>query len=200
MSILTFPVVPIAQCKWQLVSKTQAMESELNGFVQTAALPGDYWQAQFTVTDLMGREARMFSAFINSLRGRSGRFYLTPPGCGTPLGTALGNGLVQGAGQTGSTLATDGWTANQAELFAVGDYFQVGLELKQITAVAAANSGGVATLTFTPPLRSAPADNAAIVKSNPVCIMMAADDNQATYDLSGPRIYAFNFSARESFT
>lgn len=197
MAILTFPAVAIARCSWQLVSRTQVMESELNGTIQTAALPGDYWQAQFSVIDLMGREARLFSAFINSLRGRSGRFYLTPPGCGTPLGTALGSGLVNGAGQTGSSLVTDGWTANQAELFAVGDYFQVGTELKQITATAVSSGAGSATLAFTPPLRAKPSDNAAIVKSNPTCIMMASDDNQSTYDLSGPRIYAFNFSCRE---
>jgi hypothetical protein len=197
MSILTFPDVAIAQVKFSLISRSQAMESELNGSIQTGALPGDYWQAQFTVVDLMGRDARLFSAFVNSLRGRQGRFYLSPPGCGTPLGTALGTGLVQGAGQTGSTLVTDGWTANQAELFAIGDFFQVGSELKQITATAASSAGGVSTLTFTPPLRSSPADNAAIVKTNPVCIMMAADDNQGSFDLSGPRIYAFNFSCRE---
>ncbi len=198
MPTLTFPDVPIAQAHWSLVSNTQSMDSDLNGSGQDLALPGDKWALQITVTDLMGREARMFSAFVNSLRGRTGRFYMIPPGCGTPLGTAAGSGVVSGAGQSGSTLVTSGWTPNQAELFAVGDYFQVGNELKQITAAVAASGTGTATLQFTPPLRTSPANGAAIISVNPKCIMKSVDNNQAGYNLSGPRIYAFQQSYIEA--
>lgn len=198
MPPLTFPDVPIAQSHWELVPRTQSFESELSGDGQDLALPGDRWKLQITVTDLMGREARTFSAFVNRLRGRAGRFYMTPPGCGTPFGTVAGAGVVSGAGQTGDTLITSGWTPGQAELFAIGDYFQVGFELKQIVAVIASNGAGAATLQFTPPLRNSPANGAAIITSNPVCIMKPADNSQGACDISGPRIYAFSQSYIEA--
>lgn len=199
MPTLTFPSsVPIAQAHWSLMPNTQSFESELNRDGQDLALPGDRWALQITVADLMGREARMFSAFVNSLRGRQGRFYMVPPGCGTPLGTAAGSGVVSGAAQTGSSLVTSGWTPNQAELFVVGDYFQVGSELKQITAIIAASGTGTATLQFTPPLRRSPANGAAIISANPKCIMKPADNNQGACDISGPRIYAFQQSYVEA--
>ncbi len=198
MAILTFPNVAIAQAHWQLIPRTQGFESELTGDSQDVILPGDRWAVQLTVTDLMGREARLFSAFINSLRGRAGRFYLSPPGCGTPLGTVAGNGVVSGAGQAGSTLSTSGWTANQAELFAIGDYFQIGVELKQITATIASNASGLATLVFTPPLRKAPTNGSTIVTVNPACIMKPVDNAQGAHDITGPRIYAFQQSYIEA--
>lgn len=191
MPVLTFPDVPIAQAHWQLVPNTQGFESELNGVGQDLALPGDRWSVQLTVTDLRGREARIFSAFVNSLRGRQGRFTITPPGRGTPLGTALGNGVVNGADQSGTTLTTSGWTANQAELLAIGDFFQVGTELKEITATIPTNAAGEATLIFNPPLRTSPVNGAAIITLNPTCIMKQPDNNQCAHDISGAQIYAF---------
>lgn len=198
MSILSFPSVPIAQSHWRLVPLTQSFESELDGSSQDLALPGDRWAVQITVVDLMGREARLFSSFVNRLRGRAGRFYMTPPGCGTPLGTALGNGLVKGAGQTGTSLVIDGLTPNQAEYLLPGDYFQVGVELKQVVVTAVVDNTGQTTVQFTPPLRTSPADNAPIITTNPTCIMKQVDDNQSAHDLSGPRIYAFQQSYIEA--
>lgn len=191
MPVLTFPPVPIAQAHWSLVPRTQTFESELDGSGQALALPGERWALQLTVTDLRGREARLFSSFVNRLLGLVGRFYMTPPGCGTPLGTALGNGVVNAADQAGTTLTTSGWTPNQAELLAPGDYFQVGIELKQIVETIPVNAAGEATLVFTPPLRTSPAHGAAIITANPVCIMMQADNSQGAHDISGAQIYAF---------
>ncbi|MBC7964081.1 MAG: hypothetical protein H7Y05_14200 [Steroidobacteraceae bacterium] len=198
MAVLTFPAVAIAQAHWSLIPRTQLFESELNGSSQSLILPGDRWAAQLSVNDLLGRDARLFSAFSNRLRGRSGRFYLSPPGCGTPLGSATGSGFVNGAGQTGDTLLTYGWSPNQTELLAVGDYFQIGIELKQIVVKAVSNGTGLSTLQFTPPLRNSPAHSSAILVSNPCCIMMPADDNQGGMDISGPRICAFTLACLEA--
>ncbi|MBC7964234.1 MAG: hypothetical protein H7Y05_14980 [Steroidobacteraceae bacterium] len=196
--VLTFPAVPIGQAHWSLISRTQSLESELDGSLQVLAQLGDRWAAQLTVSDLMGQPARLFSAFVNRLRGSSGRFYMTPPGCGTPLGSAAGSGVVNGANQTGDMLVTSGWIPNQVELLAVGDYFQIGFELKQIVATASSNAGGLATLTFTPPLRRSPTNGTAIIVNNPSCIMLPADDSQGAHDISGPVIYAFTLSGVEA--
>lgn len=198
-TIYTFPpTVPIADCKWSLVTNSQMMQSELSGAIQVAALPGDYWAAEITISDLVGREGRELTAFITRLRGMAGRFYLTPPAGQTPYGTALGSGVVSGAAQTGSSLTTSGWTPNQDSLLVAGDYFQVGYELKQVVATASSDALGNATIEFTPPLRTSPADGAAIITSNPACVMMLADDKQAAAAISGPQIYAVSLACREA--
>jgi hypothetical protein len=198
MAILTPPTVAVERVNWGLIANSQGFEGELTRDGQEVALPGDRWSTVLTVTNLMGREARAWFAFIASLRGRTGRFWLSPPGQVTHYGTALGSGAVKGANQTGSTLVTDGWTPDQAELMAVGDYFQVGYELKLITAVSASNGAGEATLHFTPPLRRSPADNASIITTNPACVAKLVDDNQAKFDLQGARIYAMTHAVIEA--
>ncbi len=72
---------------------------------------------------------------------------------------AYGTVLVNGAGQTGTSLVVDGLTSTPK----AGDTFSVaGIELVYtVTADATVTSGG-ATLTISPALASSPADNAAI--------------------------------------
>jgi hypothetical protein len=69
---------------------------------------------------------------------------------------------VQGASQTGNSLATEGWKNNATGLLLPGDYFGVNGELKIVTAQADADNYGNATLNFRPPLRSSPADGAVL--------------------------------------
>lgn len=198
MSVLTFPSVPIADCKWGLITNTQSMQSELNGAIQTAGLPGDHWKAEITISDLVGREGKELTAFFTRLRGRAGRFYFTPPAGNTPEGSAMGSGVVSGAGQTGTSLVTTGWTPDQPELLAVGDYFQVGYELKQVVVTASSDALGNATIQFAPPIRTSPANAAPIVTASPTCVMMLDDDKQSSAGISGPRIYAISFACREA--
>jgi hypothetical protein len=85
------------------------------------------------------------------------RFYELPTGLGT------GSPVVNGAGQTGSTLSTRSWTGANPVL-RIGDVFTVvGVPyLLECTDVATNLSAGVSTLTIAPPIITAPADGAAI--------------------------------------
>lgn len=80
-------------------------------------------------------------------------------------GTATGTPLTNGAGQTGASLITDGWTASQATILKEGDIFTLaGIysvnpmsgastgELQQFVATAdvASDSGGNATIPISP--------------------------------------------------
>jgi hypothetical protein len=90
---------------------------------------------------------------------------------GTDVYTSTGSGytainvptygtvLVNGAGQTGTTLSVDGLTAVPQ----VGDTFSIGgVALTYIITSAVTVTSGAATLTISPALNSSPADNAAI--------------------------------------
>jgi len=82
-------------------------------------------------------------------------------------GSYAGTPVVQGAGQTGSILNTNGWTASIASLLNVGDVFTISnvnavnpeslastgsLRNFVVTAAASSNSSGAAALSIYPPI------------------------------------------------
>lgn len=203
MAIKTFPSLmplPLSN-EWQLHARTQHSISELDGTVQTIALPGAYWRCAVSYPVVNSARWRQFEAWVADLEGAAGRFYFGPQHAKTPVGTGAGTPLVQGASQTGSQLVTDGWTPSSAILKA-GDYFHYDVsgrrELKIITADVSSNGSGVATISFKPPIRVSPADNAAIVTTNPSCVMMLADDEQGSLTHRPAGLAALSIVMREA--
>lgn len=205
MAILNFPsAMPLPSSnEWLLRSRTQHSISELDGTVQTIALPGAYWFCTVSYTTLNATRWRALEAFLASLEGAAGRFYFGPQHAKTPVGTGAGTPLVQGASQTGSSLITDGWTPSSAILKA-GDYFHFDVsgkrELKIVTSDVTANGSGVATIAFKPPIRTSPADNAPIVTSSPSCVMMLADDDQGSISYRTAGLAGVTLAMREAVT
>lgn len=198
MPVLSFPAIVPNSLDIALQANTQTFTSELNGATQTSALPGDKWTATITFTNRQGAEARTIWAFITSLRGRSGRFWFSPFDHPVPEGAAGGLPMVKGSGQTGSELIIDGCTGNTTGWLLAGDYFQVGNELKLITEDIDTDASGNAVLKFVPPLRTSPADNAPIITSNPSCVMMLSDDQQARQQVQPGHIYALTMACEEA--
>lgn len=199
---LTFPTISKAaptSGRFSLVPNTQVFQSPLNRTVQTVELPGARWTCQYNFNNLAEADVRMLQAWLARLRGASGRFYMWNMTHPDPSGSALGTPLVNGAGQTGTTLVTDGWTASQTNLLLPGDHFSVGNELKIITAICASSAGGASTLSFEPPLRAHPADNAAITTYRPTCIMRLKDDNQDQLQMKVGRVTDFQLEGIEVF-
>lgn len=197
MTILTFPTVrgglgPAGGCIWRKLSNTQVFESPLTRSVQTLAMPGARWAFTGTWQNLTPDEAARMRAFLYSLRGRAGRFYLHNFARPTPAGTLAGTPRVAGAGQTGSALLTDGWGAGGS--VRAGDFVGLGDELRMVVADAVENGAGVMTLTLDEPVRSSPADDLALNFVRPVCVMrLTADDVESSFQRSV-------IGALESFT
>ncbi len=200
MTILALPAVPkFRQARFSLSSNGLNFPSPLNGSVQTVEFPGARWVLTASLPPMKRDTASAWQSFLVQLRGVSGRFYAGDPKGGVPRGTALGTPLVNGASQAGTSLITDGWSINQPAALQVGDYFQIGTELKFVTATVASNGTGQATINFEPPLRASPADNAPIITNNPVCIMRLNDNSQAGWDIEEAGLYGIPFSAIEAF-
>ena len=197
MAILTFPSVSADSESWSMVANTQIFTSPLNGATQTSSLPGARWGATLTYTNRDGVEAKRLQAFLTALRGRAGRFYLSPHDS-TPNGTAAGSGVVNGASQSGGALVTSGWGISQALLFAAGDYIEVNGELKQISTDVASDISGNATLTFSPDMNQSPPNGAQIISTNPRAVMRLEDDDQSQWSFQSPVIYAISFSCVEA--
>lgn len=198
MTILNFPAITPNANQWGSEPNTQAgPRSELDGTKQTLALPGDIWTDVLTFTNKFDPEARILRAFITSLRGEAGRFYLSPPGY-VRAGIGTGSPLVKGAAQTGLSVLIDGCTPSVTGWLLAGDYIQIGTELKMMTADANSDAGGNATLYFTPPIRVSPADNSAVVVDSPKVIMKLKDNGQAKFPMQPGHIHAMSIAVEEA--
>lgn len=199
LSLPTFSRTAPSFMTFSLQANTLSFESPLNKSVQTTELPGARFKAVFGWNNLTDADARIVKAWINKLSGRAGRFYLYDTTHPTPAGTALGTPLVKGASQTGRTLITDGWVANQTNLLLPGDYFGTGSQLCVITETISSNSSGEATLHFEAPLRISPADNAVITIDRPTAIMMLEDDEQDKFDFQERNVTSITINCMEMF-
>lgn len=203
MAILTLPASPPFQtARFGLQSNTQVFTSPLSRASQTLELPGAVWKLNAKLPPIQSAANRAaWRSFLVQLRGQAGRFYAGDPAAATPRGAATGTPLIAGGSQTGSSLATDGWTAGVTGILKAGDYFAVTggsrRELHMIVADANSNGSGSATLTFEPPIRSAPADNAPLIVSAATCIMMLTDDTVG-WDEAEAAVHGFTLDAVEA--
>jgi hypothetical protein len=134
--------------------------------------PGERWTIDVRMPPITDRRiAGEFIAFGLKLKGNFGRFLTGDPSAIKPLGTALGTPLVDGSGQQGDTLYTDGWLADQDELFLPGDYIQTGqgetARLYMVVDKASSDSNGKAALRIEPSIVTSPTDNSSIIINKP---------------------------------
>jgi len=177
MTTLTWPTLTRSAPRvldFSLLPNTQSFSSPLSNAVQTVEMPGARWQMSFVMENLTEVDAAAMQAFLVKLRGRAGRFYLYNFARSTPRGSISGTPLVKGASQTGGTLVIDGCTVGSTLL--AGDFIGVNGELKMVVADATADGAGEMNLTIEPPLRSSPADNAAITTDRPTATFMLSGD------------------------
>lgn len=120
-------------------------------------------------------------AFAMAQRGQYETFTLALPVLTTPQGTWAGSPAVKGAGQTGRSVAVDGFTAGAT--VKAGDLCQFAGDAKvyMVTADATADGAGEATLAIEPALQATPADDAAVASSTAVfTVAFASDVREAT--------------------
>lgn len=195
--IKDFPAVRRSSEDWDIEFNTQTFPSELNGAIQTKALPGAKWLATLTFNNRTGKEARLLQGFFAGLQGRAGRFWLTPSAW-QPLGTvdragSLNMQVVQGA----TTISVSGFEEHQPELFAAGDWFEMNGALKKVVSPAASDANGNTVIEFTPPARVTLPVGTEIKVNEPRCQMMLTDD-QIGWQVSSPVIYGMVVTCEEA--
>ena len=182
MSILTLPPAPsFSASRFALISHSRVFKSLFDNSVQTEQSPGARWSASFTLPVMKRSQAAVWQAFGVQLRGMAGRFYGYDPDYAVlgPQGTPTGAPLVDGGGQSGTTLVTKGF-APDTRIFEAGDQFAfdtpMGRELKMITQAVDSDVNGDAALIFEPPMRNVPDNEAVIITDKPSCVMMIEED------------------------
>ena len=153
-------------------SAVSISESPFTYEQQTYRHSGQRWKVNFTLPPMRRVQAETWIAAFASLNGREGTFLAGDPDALAPQGVATGTPLVNGGSQTGNTLVTDGWTHSVTGILKAGDYIQLGTgssaRLYKNLADANSDSGGNATFTIWPNLRTSPADNQALILTNTV--------------------------------
>ena len=196
MATVTFPSTPKPNgMAWRLVMPSQTNVSEWTGRRQTIASGRGWWECQLSLPPIVGStRVNTWRAFIAKARGRANDFQI--PVDPTAQSASTATPLVNGAAQTGRTLATDGWPVSTTVLVA-GQFVTIGNQLLQLTENITSNASGVATLTFEPPIRISPADNAAIEYKNPYCLMYMLEE--PTLSVENGYVYSLSLGLRESF-
>lgn len=161
-------------------------DDDRSQFINPAAQPVivDALKGLFQSSDLISKQ------YASGMMGKGlgSEWYLAQNVYSTTVGVATGTPLVNGANQTGATLACDGWTnstagiLNAGDVFTIANVFKVNPITKQstgvlqqflVTATAAsgASTGPIAALAISPSIitsgstqtvNASPADNAAI--------------------------------------
>ena len=199
---LTLPSTPLpSQSKFRMRNAVAVVESPFTLSTQKFEHQGKRWEAEIVLPPMRRAKAEAWIALVAKLQGAYGTFLMGDWDGRVPRGIATGTPLVNGAGQTGDTLITDGWTNNRTGILLAGDYLQLGTgaTAQLYKVLEDANSGastGPATFRIWPNLRTSPANNAAIVVQNTVGVFRLATDFE--WDANEVSSYGMRFLAVEN--
>ena len=199
---LTLPThTGIRNISLRAVNTVGISQSPFTYATQVIAHSGQRWEVDVTLPSMNRSDAEQWIAFLMSLRGSLGTFNIGDPTGATPRGSAGGTPLVNGADQIGGTLDIDGCTASQTGWLKAGDYIQLGsgatATLHKVLQDADSNGSGQVSLDIWPYIRSAPADDAAVITSNTVGLFRLAS-NEQNWNVSEASIYGLTFGAFEA--
>lgn len=187
------PINRIMSINRSLFTAVTSVDSPFSLTSQVQDWGGERWDYKIDFATMGPDDGRVLSVFFAALGGQRTPFLLEDPTISNPGG--LGVPLVNGGGQTGNSLVTDGWSAVGLR---AGDFFSLGADdttrLYQVTADVTP-TGGAATIQFVPRLRASPANNAPLNVTAPRVLLRL--DGPAPAGIALPGHYRFSISARE---
>lgn len=194
---MTAPILPINTVKSVsrvLKTAVATTTSPFTGTQQVQDWGGEWWEYEIDFAIVGQANGKALSAFFAALGGSRTAFLFADPTIKN--GSGIGTPLVNGAGQSGNSLVTDGWSATGLQ---AGDFFALGTDvvtrLYQLTANVVPVAGA-ATLQFVPALRTSPADNQALLTVAPYVLLRLTGPVPAVINLADT--YQFSITAREA--
>lgn len=174
--------------------------SPLAHYGQAQDWGGRLWRMRAVFAAKSKGDAGAFLAFLSKLAGMYGSFRAPDWDHRTPRGSPSGTPLVNGAGQTGNLIATDGWTPSTTGLLLPGDVCGIGDRIHRLMQSVDSDGAGNANLWIDPPIdgdvRASPADNAAVTVTNAQGVWrLARNYTPAPSDFNG--VFRFTLEAFE---
>ncbi len=195
--------IGIAQIEFRAANAVAVSRSPFTYSTQVHAYSGQSWQADVTLPSIRRDLAEEWVAWLISLKGQLGTFYLGDPNAVTPRGSARDTDtiLVNGATSSGNTLAIDSAPASQTGYLKAGDYMQVGTgtsrQLFKVLADVDTNSSGQATVDIWPDVRTTIANDAAVTVENTKGIFRLSSNEQG-FSINEASFYGISFGAVEA--
>lgn len=144
--------------------------SPFTGQQQLYLHQGEFLAFDVELPAMLRDDAEEWLAWLLSMRGRYGTCLFGDASGRVPRGSALGTPVVNGGGQSGIVLNTDGWMANSAGVLLPGDYIQLGTgassRLHKVLTTVSSDLYGNALVDIWPRLRESPADADPITLTN----------------------------------
>lgn len=193
----------IAQIELRATNAVAYSRSPFTFAGQAHAYAGKAWQADVTLPSMKREDAERWVAWLISLKGQVGTFYLGDPAATTPLGSARDTDtiLVDGAVSSGDTIAIDSAPASQTDYLKAGDYMEIGTgvnrQLFKVLNDVDTDGTGSATVDIWPNVRTSIADNASVTVQSAQGIFRLASNEQA-FSINEASIYGITFGAIEA--
>lgn len=189
------------QMTWRQKVAAQVARSPFTAQRQVQVWPAAWWECDVVLPPMVRANAEVWLGWLRSLKGPTGTFTMGDPMGATARGALGGTPVVDGAGQTGGSLAIKGLSNSITGWAKAGDWLQLGsgstARLHSILADANSNGSGKATLDIWPNLRSSPADNAAVTMASCVGVFSLPEDYVPSWSQSYDNTYIINFPAIE---
>jgi hypothetical protein len=173
MATYNFPDITPTNQTFELVTNTRQFQSPTSGAIQTLSRKGSFWKTRMTFSNLSGSDRAELQAFIAKMDGQVHRMRLEDYGrVRNGAATSPQTVLVDGAGQTGSSITLDGATASVTNFFKAGDYLSFNNELHMVTDDASSDASGDLTVSIAPPIRKPTNDNDDVRLFSPFGVFM----------------------------
>lgn len=202
---IAYPLTPPAEPPYTMASfnptaAVAAGESPFTREQQLQVHPGELWIFTLGLPPMSRAEAQPWEATLLALNGQEGSILLGYPTRETPLGSVDGTPLVDGAGQSGRTVQTKGWTADASGVLLRGDMIGFGSDLTarmhMVVQDVNADPAGDAAIEIWPRLRYAPTDGAAVHTAN-VLGLFKLVNNVMPWELEGALERGLSLPVRE---
>jgi hypothetical protein len=197
MSTVTMPTSPIpAKTEWNFRNANAANTSPFSFQQQIQQWGAGLIEVSITIPPMTGAQAAAWVGFLAGCQGMVNTFLFGDPAKTTPNGTGSGSPAVAGAGQTGFSLNTSGWTANAVGVLQPGDWIMLNsARLYCATAQVNADPSGLATVPIWPNLRESPS-GALVLTNTKGTFRLKNTDQRFTIDEA--RVYGVTFEIREA--
>ena len=199
MAVFQMPMDRVAAVRRTLRTATFLRRSQYTGQEDVYDWGGEWWAYEIEMGLTTRQDGRSLSAFFTTLGGARNTF-LFPDPTARHLGEyfALGAPQVDGAGQAGNVLVTDGWTPHATLRAGMCVSFGTGATTRfhMLSQDETVDAAGRVSLPIVPALRAAPNDNLAVEYARPVVRLRLS--SPVPTSIAPADRYTFSFTAEEA--
>lgn len=195
--------IGIAQIELRAINAVAYSRSPFTFAGQAHEYAGKMWQADVTLPPMKRDLAEAWIAFLMSLKGQRGTFYLNDPAAVTPRGSARNSDTVtiDGLTTSGNTLDIQSAPTSTTDFLKAGDYMQIGSgtsrQLFKVLQDVDTDASGTATVDVWPNVRTSISDNSSVTFESAKGVFRLAS-NETSWSVNEASVYGITFGAMEA--